>query len=100
MMTGIRRLWTGELPLEEAFWTWAVVVGLVINATTSAIFWTLMLADRAVAALLIGYGLSVPYNVIAVVGVWRAADRYGGNHRWGDLARIAVVAGMVFLSIT
>ena len=99
-MTGIRRLWAGELPLEEAFWTWAVVVGLAINVTTSALFFALLLADRPVAALLIGYGLSVPYNLVAVVGVWRAASRYGGDRRWADLARTTVVLGMVFLSVT
>ena len=99
-MKGVGRLWSGELPLQEAFWTWAVVVGLVINVTTSVLFLALMLADWPIAALVLGYGFSVPYNVIAVVGVWRSADRYPGDRRWADLARIAVVLGMVLLSIT
>ena len=99
-MTRIQRLWSGDLPLDEAFWTWAVVVGLAINVTTSGLFLALMLADRPIAALITGYVLSVPYNVVAVVGVWRSADRYQGDRRWSDLARVTVVVGMVLLSVT
>jgi hypothetical protein len=36
--------------------------------------------------------LPVPYVVVAVVGVWRSADAYGGPQHWATLARIAALA--------
>jgi hypothetical protein len=53
-----------------------------------------------VLAFIVGYGLSVPYNIVAMVGVWRAADRYPGECRWADLVRAVTLAGMVLLSFT
>lgn len=47
-------------------------------------------AAKAIA-LLLGYGMSLPYNFIAVVGVWRAAARYEGPAILADLARAATV---------
>ena len=55
-MTKLRSLWLGELPLDEAFWTWAITIGLLVNLTTSALFLALIAADRPWAALVAGYG--------------------------------------------
>ena len=78
-MTRLRALWSGDLPLDEAFWTYAVGVGLAVNVITSLLFLVLISWDRPFAALFVGYALSVPYNVIALVGVWRSAARYQGE---------------------
>lgn len=99
-MNGLRRLWKGELALRDAFWGWAVLGGLIVNGVSSGLFLALIAADRPIAALIAGYSFSVPYNVVAAVGVWRSAGRYEGERRWADLARIATVLGMVLLSIT
>lgn len=93
-------LWLGELPLSEAFWTWAISVGLLVNLTTSALFLGLVTADRPWAALLFGYALSVPYNVLAVVGVWRSAARYRGPASHAELARVATIVVMLLLTVT
>ena len=100
MFKSVTRLWNGEIPLPEAFWNWAVFGGLIINLMSSAAFLFLIMAERTVAAAIAGYLFSVPYNVVVVVGVWRAAPRYDGEQRWADLARIVTVAGMVVLSVT
>jgi len=99
-MKKLVRLWKGELPLENAFWNWAVLGGLIVNASSSALFLILIADDRPVLALFFGYALSVPYNVIAAVGVWRAAGRYTGERKWADLARIVTLVGMILLSLT
>jgi hypothetical protein len=99
-MAKVRSLWLGELPLGEAFWTWAIGIGLLVNVTTSALFLALITADRPWAALFVGYALSVPYNVVAVVGVWRSAARYQGPAAHAELARIVIVIVMVLLSMT
>lgn len=99
-MTRLRALWSGDLPLGEAFWTYAVTVGLTVNLTTSLLFLVLISWDRPLAALFVGYALSVPYNVVALVGVWRSAARYEGERIHADLARIVSLVGMVLLSLT
>jgi hypothetical protein len=99
-MKAMRRLWEGELPLPQAFWNWAVAGGMAVNVLTSILFLALIMENRIVAAFVVGYALSVPYNIIVAVGVWRSAARYEGERRWADLARIVTVAGMILLSIT
>jgi hypothetical protein len=97
-MTGLRRLWRGELPLKEAFWTWAVGIGLTINLAALLISLILVTEDRAVAALVVGHGISVPYNIVATVGVWRSAAHHP-NHSDAVTARIVTVVMMVVLTI-
>lgn len=91
-MTRLQRLWAGELALDEAFWTFAVLYGLALNLATSLLFLTLIAADQPIAALIVGYGPSLPYNILALIGVWRAAAREGrrgaptstARRRWSE----------------
>jgi hypothetical protein len=99
-MQKLRALWSGELPLGEAFWTWAIGIGLLVNLTTSGLFLALITVDRPWSALFVGYVLSVPYNVVAVVGVWRSAARYDGPAAIAGLARMITLAVMVLLTLT
>ncbi len=99
-MHSMSRLWQGELSLHNAFWHWAVIGGLIINIASSVLFVFLITVDRPVAALIAGYALSVPYNIVATVGVWRSAGRYTGEPHWANLAKLATVAGMILLSVT
>lgn len=91
LMGKLFALWSGHLALDEAFWTWAVTLGLLINIATSILFWILLLRDQPLAALVAGYAVAVPYNVVATVGVWRSAARYAGPPFHADLARFATV---------
>lgn len=97
-MKKLRSLWRGDLPLAEAFWTWTVLIGLMVNVSTTILFLTLITLDRPWTALLAGYAFSVPYNIIAVVGVWRSAERDQGTGINADLARGASLILMVVLS--
>lgn len=99
-MTKLLALWSGDLCLNESFWTWTVTVGLLVNIATSILFLVLILQDQPLAALLVGYGLSVPYNIVSTVGVWRSAARYGGPSLHADLARIATIILMRGLTLT
>ncbi len=99
-MRKLRHLWSGGLPLGEAFWTYAVVGGLAVNLITSLLFLILVLADWLLAALVVGYGLSVPYNVVALVGVWRAAEHHEGEPALAESARIVTLIGMILLTVT
>jgi len=99
-MAKLLALWSGELALDEAFWTWTVTFGLLINIATSILFLVLIMQDKPVAAVVVGYGISVSYNVVATVGVWRSAARYAGPAFHADLARIVSVLGMAVLTLT
>ena len=57
-------------------------------------------ADRPWAALLLGYGVSVPYNVLAIVGVWRSAGRYEGPVGHAEAARVVTLIVMLLLTVT
>ena len=98
-MKNLFRLWHGQLALRNAFWNWAVFGGLIINVASSALFLFLIMADRPISALIVGYAFSVPYNAIVLVGVWRSAERFAGERRLADFARIVTVIGMVLLSV-
>ena len=99
-MTKLFALWSGDLPLGEAFWTWAVAIGLPLNLATSVAFLALMSADLVWPAFFVGYALTVPYNVLVIVGVWRSAARHEGERQHADLARIVTVAMMALLTLT
>lgn len=99
-LPSLRRLWAGDVPLGQAFWSWAVGGGLLVNVATSLAFLALVMNDRLIAAFLVGYGCSIPYNIVVLVGVWRAADRYGGHPALATAARIAAAVGMLLLSLT
>ena len=60
----------------------------------------LIVEDRPLAAVVAGYALSVPYNIVATVGVWRSANRYVGPSLHADLARIATIILMAALTLT
>ena len=98
-MKHLFRLLQGELALENAFWNWAVFGGLIVNVVSTALFLFLIMVDRPISALIVGYAFPVPYNAIVLVGVWRSAGRFAGERRLADYARIVTVIGMVLLSI-
>lgn len=99
-MTKLLSIWSGDLALGEAFWTWTVTVGLLVNIATSLLFLMFIVNDQPLVAVLVGYGFSVPYNVVATVGVWRSAARYAGPSLHSDLARLVSVILMAGLTLT
>ncbi|MEQ9813855.1 MAG: hypothetical protein RLO50_13830 [Azospirillaceae bacterium] len=94
------RFWRGGAPLGRAVWGWAVLGGVLVNASTTAIFLTLVTWGLPVLAWVVGYALSIPYNVFAMVGVWRAADRHEGERAVAEIARYAALAWLIVLSVT
>lgn len=101
MMPGaLKKLWRGEVALAKAFWTWAVLGGLLVNGATTLLFLALTVRDLPILALIVGYVLSVPYNLLAMVGVWRAADRHSGDRAWAETARVIALVGLIVLTLT
>lgn len=88
------------MPLDTAFWNWAIFGGLLVNISSSVLFLILITLDEPLWAFIAGYSFSVPYNIIATIGVWRSADRYDGDPRWAHIARIVTLAFMALLTVT
>ena len=95
----MHRLFAGDLPLSEAFWTWAVGSGLAVNIVISLVFLTLVSNDQLLAAFIVGYGCSILYTILAFVGVWRAADRFDSDLALAGAARIIAAEGLFLLSV-
>lgn len=74
--------------------------GLAVNLITTALFLALLAIGMPLAAVAIGYGVAVPYNVISTVGVWRSADRHDADRTRANTMRIVTLIGMVLLSVT
>lgn len=99
-MENLKSLWRGDLLLRDAFWNWAVLGGLLINVTTTILFLILISADQPWPALIVGFAISKPYNLVALVGVWRSAARHNGLALHADLARWTSLILLTILSMT
>lgn len=100
----LRDLWSGRLPLRDAFWTYAVFWGLLLNLAAGIAALALIVADKATApatvasasvlpvAALVLHLAPVPYNIIALVGVWRSAGRPDTPRSAALAARSATLA--------
>lgn len=87
------------MPLARAFWAWAVLAGLPLNALATLVSLVLLTQRETGWALAVGHGATLPYNLLVAVGVWRAAARYQGPRIWAEAAKTATVVGMVVLTI-
>ena len=91
-MRRLGELWAGRVPLAEAFWTWAVGVGLAVNLAATVVSLG-ALAGEMPAAVAVAFHLApTPVNVGLAVAVWRSAGAYEGPQHWADAARAGAVA--------
>lgn len=91
-MQRLKELWLGRLPLEIAFWTYAIVYGLALNAVATGAALVLIVLDVPIAIAIVVHLLPVPYSVLATCGVWRSADRYPGRQTVASAAKASVIA--------
>lgn len=93
------RLWRGELPLSEAFWTHAIILVAVLNMVATAAALGLLAAGLHPAAAVAIYIAPFPYVVAAVVGVWRSADRQAATPTIATLARWSAAAWGILMAL-
>jgi hypothetical protein len=93
-----KNLWQGTVPLQQTFWRYAVVYGLLVNLVTSLLFLALVVNDVAPVLLVAAFVLPVPFNLFLIVAVWRSADRYRGPGKWADGARVGAVIWLLALT--
>ncbi|MBK1699187.1 hypothetical protein [Rhodovibrio salinarum] len=79
ILSDIKRLWRGEVALGAAFWGWLILGGVLVNGMTTALNLVLVTRDLPITGLVVGYAISVPYNLLAMIGVWRSAENSDGD---------------------
>ena len=98
MTSLIRSLWSGTVPLGEAFWWYAVGYALVLNLVTSLLFLLMVVKDAGTTVLVLTFLLPIPYNLLVLVAVWRSAGRYLGPKKWAELARASSLIWLLVLT--
>jgi len=99
MRSALRKLgelWRGQLPLEIAFWHYAIYYGLIINLAATTISVILLLQDAPIAWFIVVHLLPVPYSVITACGVWRSAHHHKGQGGFATFTRVGVVLWFCF----
>jgi hypothetical protein len=91
MIDRMTRLWRGEEPLARAFWLYAILYGTLANTVTTIGMFAVVAADAPVWLAVVIHFLATPYNIFAIVAVWRSAGRYRGPQHWAALARVGVI---------
>ncbi|NJO34379.1 MAG: hypothetical protein HC869_15875 [Rhodospirillales bacterium] len=92
----LKELWLGHLPLDVAFWRYALVYGLALNVVATGAALALLVLDSPTAIAIVVHLLPVPYSVLATCGVWRSADRYPGRQDIASGAKAAVIVWFCF----
>ena len=92
----LKQLWLGQLPLQEAFWRYAITYDFILNIAATIAALTLVLADTPIAFAAIVHFLPLPDSRFAATGTWRSADRYQGNPFHAAAAKAALIAWIGF----
>lgn len=95
----MKALWRGELPLDMAFWKYAVIYGLIASIVATAAAAGAVMAGLPDVLAIILYLLPAPYYVITIVGVWRSAARDRAAAGWASVARVAVLVWAALMII-
>ncbi len=78
MPTFLHSLTRGTVLLETVFWRDMLAVGSGLNIAATAAALALHAADYPVWLGLLVNFLPVPWNMVLLVAVWKAAEREGG----------------------
>jgi hypothetical protein len=78
MIDFFRARWRGEALLDRLFWRDMLLVGTILNVTSSALALILLGLKLPLWLVLAVHFLPVPYNIFLTIAVWRTAEKSGG----------------------
>ena len=96
LLTSLKALWRGQLPLREAFWRYAITYDLILNLAATIAALTLILRDAPITLAVIVHFLPLPYSLFAATGAWRSADRYDGNPSFANAIKVVIIIWVGF----
>ena len=83
------KFWNGELSLPMSYWGVGFGIGILYGGLAGIFTVLVGLSDDAL------WGFIIPFQIYAVVGIWRSSNNYKGPKFWSVLAKIAVVIGIL-----
>jgi hypothetical protein len=95
----IVELWRGQLPLGRAFWAWGILGGAVVGLVSTLLAALLLTSDAPAWLAALAFAGHLPWNLVLLVGVWRSAAQPEVARGTATLARLAMLAWVVVLSL-
>ena len=89
MWARITALWKGEVSLPRAFWTVTLLYGTLINLIVTGIMFAALAAGLPPLLAIAAHLLPLPYNILALMAVWRSASLYRGVPIYAAAAQVA-----------
>ena len=83
------KFWDGELSLPMSYWGVGLGIGILYGGIAGIFIVLAGLSDDAL------WGFIIPFQIYAVVGIWRSSNNYKGPKFWSVLTKIAVVIGIL-----
>lgn len=99
MVRLVADLWAGRVPLADAFWTYTIFWGFIINMAASLASLSLVVAEAPNLAAVAAHLAPIPWNILALVAVWRSAGHESISSGWATIARIVALVWAVVLSV-
>ncbi len=95
----IQRLWSGEVHLNDVFWNYAIIYGLILNLTATVLIPLAFMFNWHAALIVLIFLLPIPYNILITVSVWRSAEKYEDPGHWPDYAKIITLVWFIFWTL-
>lgn len=99
MVRLVTELWAGRVPLADAFWTYTVFWGFIINLAATLASLALVVGEAPNGAVVAAHVAPIPWNVLVLVAVWRSAGRAPIAPGWANAARAITFAWVAVLSL-
>lgn len=96
-MARIQALWHGETSLSHALWTVTLLYGTLINLSATGLMFAALAAGLPTFLALAIHFVPLPYNVLALMAVWRSANHYEGPRRHAAAAQLAAALWFVLV---
>jgi hypothetical protein len=94
-----KALWLGKLPLYIAFWWFGILGTIALGFLFTLIFSAE--DDPSIIEIFLVAIVSIGYQILISIGIWRSADAYQGDKGYAVAARLTVVLyagfGMIML---
>ncbi|HXV23103.1 MAG TPA: hypothetical protein VED46_02475 [Alphaproteobacteria bacterium] len=91
--------WRGDLPLGRAFWLWGILGGGIVSLASTLLALGILAGGGSGWLALAGFAAHIPWNLVLLVGIWRSSARPGIRPEVAQMARLAIVAWVIVLSV-
>lgn len=90
----LEKLWEGNLGLAMTYWVYGVLGGIVWGVGIAA-----LKPDPEGDLIKLVWLLFACYYFVVYVGIWQAANKFGGSKVWAILAKFAIIVVVLPVAI-